>query len=514
MTQTDIQSPQLLSFNALAGAWIFLLASALLFGCDHPPPQSQHPVAHPRPSSAPLASAKATVVPRRVAKPVDVMNKPIAPLTPPARPAAIERGPLDAFFTGLSRAERRDPGARVAVLHFGDSHTASDTLSGPLRAMFQGRFGDAGRGYAYPGVPWKNFNQKNMAYDMGGRWKTHRGTRNSKAIPYGMGVLGVHTSARGAWLSRATCVQCEHGDVFDSFRIHYLVQPGGGRFEVRIDDRLYQKIRTHDGEPRLGIVGARLPPGDHEIKIVAKGDGDVIIYGIVTELEAPGVIYEALGINGAQATHFLSKTPDIVHAEVASRIPDLIVVAFGTNESFSSRYRVSNPATEREELQKKMRRYEEHFSDLLTRYKRAAPKASCLVLLPPDLAPKTDGGPPCHWVEYEEVGRVCLREPPHNFAGLIEAQRRVAARLGCATWDQQHAMGGPGSFGIWAALKPSLGAPDGVHLTRAGYRALAEMLFADLMLAYDDWKEGRDEVLHTSVVYPALRSNIPLTASP
>src|SRR3954470_7713208 len=36
-------------------------------------------------------------------------------------------GTLDGFFTGLVAAENKDPGGRVLMLLFGDSHTAGDS---------------------------------------------------------------------------------------------------------------------------------------------------------------------------------------------------------------------------------------------------------------------------------------------------------------------------------------------------------------------------------------------------
>src|SRR5215471_7211218 len=38
-------------------------------------------------------------------------------------------------------------GAAVHVLHFGDSHTATDDLTGTIRQLLQERFGDGGSGF-------------------------------------------------------------------------------------------------------------------------------------------------------------------------------------------------------------------------------------------------------------------------------------------------------------------------------------------------------------------------------
>ena len=49
-------------------------------------------------------------------------------------------------------------------------------------------------------------------------------------------------------------------------------------------------------------------------------------------------------------------------------------------------------------------------------------------------------------------------------------------------------MGGMCSIDRMSAADPPLAMPDRVHLSGAGYRAMADLLFADLMRAYEDWK--------------------------
>ena len=43
--------------------------------------------------------------------------------------------------------------ARLTILQIGDSHTEAEHFSGRLRALFQARFGNAGRGMLAPGAP-------------------------------------------------------------------------------------------------------------------------------------------------------------------------------------------------------------------------------------------------------------------------------------------------------------------------------------------------------------------------
>ena len=49
-------------------------------------------------------------------------------------------------------------------------------------------------------------------------------------------------------------------------------------------------------------------------------------------------------------------------------------------------------------------------------------------------------------------------------------------------------MGGVCGIDRMTAADPPLAMPDHVHLSHAGYEAIADMLFGDLMGAYDGWR--------------------------
>jgi hypothetical protein len=86
------------------------------------------------------------------------------------------------------------------------------------------------------------------------------------------------------------------------------------------------------------------------------------------------------------------------------------------------------------------------------------------------------------------AGDGCAWHEPVNLEPVREAQRRVAKRQGWSYWDWFGAMGGVCSIDRVAALDPPRAARDHVHLTKAGYAAMADLLFADMMREYRKWK--------------------------
>jgi lysophospholipase L1-like esterase len=156
-----------------------------------------------------------------------------------------------------------------------------------------------------------------------------------------------------------------------------------------------------------------------------------------------------LGINGARAVRLLSWNESSFASSVERRNPDLIILAYGTNEVTDNNWSVES--------------YQRMFVSILRRFRRAAPQASILIFGPPDRAVRTGNG-------WQSVSRM---------NALLEAQRRAAIEMGVAFWSSYAAMGGAGSMNSWVAR--GLGQRDHVHLTAPGYVRLGRLFYDDLL---------------------------------
>jgi lysophospholipase L1-like esterase len=119
------------------------------------------------------------------------------------------------------------------------------------------------------------------------------------------------------------------------------------------------------------------------------------------------------------------------------------------------------------------RGYEERAFQILSKLKQDAGDASILVTGP------TDRGSP------RKKTRALLQA---SQAELQPALRKAALRAGCAYWDQQAAMGGPGVMTRW--VRAGLAAHDYVHFSGQGYKKLADMLYDQLMADYAKFKKS------------------------
>ena len=128
-----------------------------------------------------IASAKAVWdMPVKVAKPEvseakvlvieDLRAKPGMPPPEPVEASHLfdPQHELDHFYEAL---RARGPHDMVRVVHFGDSPTTADLVTGDVRAMLQREFGDAGTGFTLITKPWAWYNHRGV--EMGGsKWKT------------------------------------------------------------------------------------------------------------------------------------------------------------------------------------------------------------------------------------------------------------------------------------------------------------------------------------------------------
>jgi lysophospholipase L1-like esterase len=203
-----------------------------------------------------------------------------------------------------------------------------------------------------------------------------------------------------------------------------------------------------------------VPDAPHQVEVYTVGDGPVRVFGMTLDRAQAGVVVDALGINGAQIFTALRWSEDHFAEQLRHQAPDLVVLAYGTNEAVEPHLEDAD--------------YERGLVDILGRVSRAAPNAACMLLGPPDLARWTKGTKGYHtWPRVLEIAAI---------------QRRVAKAAGCGFYDQIEAMGGPGSMAAWAEEADPRAQQDRMHLTRSGYTLVGTSLANDVMRAYDEWR--------------------------
>jgi len=362
---------------------------------------------------------------------------------------------LTHFHNKLSEIDRS--GGNAHLLFYGASHVASDSFTGTLRRLLQERFGDAGHGFVVPAKPWRHYRHRDVNIDGTMTWWGDwigKPNRRKDGL-YGLAGVSISSSDPMDYASVTTTHTNPFGRRVSSFDLYYLEQPGGGGLDVRIDGQLVQRLDTSGLAPTPAYATYKVPDGPHRFEIRPTGDGEVRVFGVAMDRpDAPGITLDTCGVNGARASAHLIWDDELYRAHLQRRNPDLIVLAYGTNESGDD-----NDAIEK---------YEARFRKVLTKMRSALPNASCFLIGASDRPIRE--------------GRTFRNRP--RTAQLNAVQARVGPEFGCGFFDLQAFMGGPLSMVDWVKADPAMAAPDHIHLNRAGYDRLAEVLFKALLQDY------------------------------
>jgi lysophospholipase L1-like esterase len=362
------------------------------------------------------------------------------------------------FYRALADTAQKKPNAITRVAHFGDSVVVGDYVTNTLRRKLQTEFGDAGHGFLLIANAWPAYFHNDVS-----RYATAGWTVSRIVGPYAedgfYGLGGVSFKAHPNTLARfGTAKTGTFGRNVSRFVLAYLEQPGGGKLQISVDGKVHTLLDTNGPLPKSAFFEIRVPDAEHEFEIYTK-EGQSRAFGVVLEREMPGVVYDAIGVQGARI-RFLDKQDDAHWAEqLRWRAPNLVVYQFGANESGDG---FLYPMVD----------YHRTMKEIVQQGQRALPGAGCLVIGAMDRAAKVG----------EEI--VSVRVIPH----IIEEQRKVAAEVGCAFFDTYTAMGGATSMQTW--VKRGLGQADLTHPSGVGAEVIGNWIFRALMEGYNAYLQS------------------------
>ena len=385
---------------------------------------------------------------------------------------------LRKFYDALAALDGGDRSKPVTILHLGDGHIAADRFTSTLRARFQARFGDAGRGMMAPGL----FRVAEADITRNGNWTA---ASSAAGDPGPFGLAGVRlTGRKGATLELAMSKS-----PFEWAEITFATTPDTGRVHVEVDGK-GDTVGTSTMKPSWQRI--RINAGGAKLKLRVEDGGPVHILSVVVGKDAPGLRYVNLGVPKATALTPKRWDDEILAAELAHSAPDLVLLGYGTNEAFDH--------------QLDAREYANEFANLVHLLKKRAPNASFVVIGPPDVShmpafASSDSANACrplsdteraHYARLrrEQNPRLGRWHPPLKLHAVRWSARRAASMAGAYFWDWSKMMGGPCSIHAWVHTQPPLASASHRHFTPAGARHSAEALFRDLLSGYESYRSS------------------------
>lgn len=364
---------------------------------------------------------------------------------------------LSHFYDKLYQLKKTRQGT-VNILHIGDSHIQADFLTQAARTQFQQEFGNAGRGFVFPGRVGRTNEAPSIYSSSKAAWDSKRIIYTQEPTPIGLGAMTITTlQAQANLLIRTHPVD----NLTYSFnRITLLYQKDEASFHLALKDSTgaelaYAGAYTVEEDNVSRIV---LSCALNQIELVTLQSQETqtrfSLYGLVLENGEPGILYHATGGNGAKVKHYLDAALFADQSKVIQ--PDLIIISLGTNEAIEHPYVDPQVA---------------HYLDqLITQLSPANPQAQILLTTPMDFyKKKTRRNPGVEQVRNAIVGYADSHNRPY--------------------WDLFTVGGGKNSADLWK--KNGLLQPDGIHFTKAGYHLQGQLLYEALIKGYHEYVQFR-----------------------
>ncbi|MBD3761689.1 SGNH/GDSL hydrolase family protein [Rhizorhabdus sp.] len=429
---------------------------------------------------------------------------------------------LKPYFEKLAAA-RGSGGKPVHILQIGDSHTIGDSITGAWREALQARYGSGGRGVMPPGRPFQGYNPRGVSVDMSPGWTMSSifgpGSQNPVGAR-GLSGFSITSSAAGARIA----LTASANETFTRFILCAMAQPGAGSLIISAGPQV-ERMELGALITRPECKEIRYDRPQYAVSVVTEG-GPVTITSWASFRDQGGVALSNVGVVGSQFVHFSRNDDSVVAEELRSYDPDLIVIAYGTNEGFAPRvspqeYEITlrtqisrirrlagrvpilligapDALTRRSELLSNAPTYtpapcaepatlppldpvvapapvaapasSEGIDDVLDALGRGADVAKT--------APPAQTGPAAPRTGWAITARPLF--PPPGLKAVRDVQRKVAHQLRLAFWDWEARMGGRCTAVSWVKLQPTRMRGDYVHYTTLGGQDVAGRLQADL----------------------------------
>ena len=337
---------------------------------------------------------------------------------------------------------------KVTIAHIGDSHIQADMMSGKIREKLQHDFGNAGRGLIFPYKVAKTNGPFDVHTKSNVVWEIKRIVSSSNPMPSGVtGITICSYSDTSRILIKVKSKDLDYR--FNTVKLFHDQNPDN--YDLMITDTAGRKlgyIKSSKLQNDTRVTTLKLDTLLSEI-IIKSVKTDTIqkstqLYGISLENEKSGILYDMMGVNGAQYFHF--NRASYFFEQLNDINPDLILISLGTNDSFGSHFDSTT--------------FRNNVTCMIDNIRAYMPNTCILLMFPPDSFKK------------KKVKNTAL-------IPAVAILTDICRKDNIAYWDLFHIMGGSGSMAKWLGKK--LGQKDKVHYTMPGYELQADMFYKALM---------------------------------
>lgn len=364
---------------------------------------------------------------------------------------------LSAFYEKLYQTKKLKQN-KINILQIGDSHTQADFASSTTRLLLQQEFGNAGRGLVFPGRVGRTNESPTFYSSSKGTWDNKRIIYVNQPLPIGIGAMTLQTNEPGASITLKTKPLESISYVFN--KVTFFFQKDFSSYNLVVKDSVGQCL-AYVGPYTIenaNISTIQLPVNISQLEFQTlkstPSQNQFTLYGINLENDQPGVLYHAVGGNGAKVRHYLEAAYFTEQSQALT--PDLIIISLGTNEAVDYPYVDPKFATQ--------------LDTFVSQLKAKNPKALFLFTTTADFYKKKTRRNP--GVEVIRAKLIAYADE-HNHA----------------YWDLYSIGGGNHSADLWK--ENNLIQNDGIHFTKAGYQLQGSLLYGALIKGYNEYVRYR-----------------------
>ena len=345
---------------------------------------------------------------------------------------------------------------QVSVLHMGGSHVQGGTLSHAMRKNMQsiapGLKGQ--RGLIFPFRLAKTNNPSNYVVKKNGNWTGARVSVKTQFSHWGIsGVTATTTDVDAS----ATIYSREETDHFGFTTARLFYHMDSISYRPLFDSSEIISTRI-DSVAHYMEVTFQNPKDTLQFGLAKSGliSSRFILQGIQLLSSGPSIVYNPIGVNGANTANF--SRSEMLNEQMKIISPDLVIFGIGINDA-NTYARLFKPEE-----------FEKNYDRIVGMLKEANPNVSIIFMTNND-------------------SYFYKRYPNPNVFKVREAMINLAKRHNAAVWDLFEIMGGFDSIRIWDAY--GLASSDRIHFLRAGYELQAELLYLSIKKAFGAYLSER-----------------------
>jgi lysophospholipase L1-like esterase len=344
---------------------------------------------------------------------------------------------------------------KIQIVHLGGSHIQADIYTHVIRQHLQELSPDmnGGRGLVFPDKIAHLNNPTNFGVFYTGSWDHCLSTQQQNPCRLGLTGIAVTTSDSLATIIISPNKESLIHYTFNQIRVFH--EPS--RYSLYVVSHNTLIAGVYDSLQGFTLFRTGISLDTLKLIIQKHAAESFTLQGISLDSDSPGIVYNAIGVNGAMLSSYLRCELYSEHLQAIH--PDLVIISIGTNDGYTRLFDTA--------------RYAEEYATLIEETRKVVPEAAFLLTVPND-------------------SYLYRRYANPNTEKMRKIIYKLAETYNCAIWDFYSVMGGFNSSQAWRSV--GLMQHDKIHFNTAGYELKGELFYSAFLKSWENHLTGSEVI--------------------